>query len=390
MKKLKIAIFSEVYHPTMNGVVVSIDTFKNELTERGHEVYVFAPENKNFKDLKNVFRFPSFEIPGYNFYPIAYPWVKNTKLAGDWFEALKQCDLVHSQHLFTMGNLGLRAARATKIPIIYTYHTLIADYVHYMPIVGFLFKKYLISRSKKYCNLVDQVVTPSPSMRNVLLGYGVTTEIKPIPTGIQIENFQRTASNEFRQKNGIDPEDKILLFVGRLAQEKNVEFLIKAFEKINQNCPNSHLVLVGSGPQEKTYQNLAHGLKAGHKISFLGQQPKEETEKIFGWSDIFVFPSITDTQGIVIAEAMAAGTPPVAINRLGPTDVIDSGVNGYLVDLKEEDFVYRICELVQNNEKRERFAKAAQEKAKEYSAQKCAQKMENLYSSILESKSTPP
>lgn len=388
MKKLKIAIFSEIYLPTINGVVVSIQTFKKELEKRGHTIYIFAPENKNYKDEKNVFRFPSFEIPKLNFYPVAFPWVKYSSFSGKWFEIASSCDLVHSQHLFTMGNLGLRTARKAKIPIVYTYHTLIADYVHYVPLVGSIFKSYIIHLSRKYCNAVDQVVTPSQPMKKKLIEYGVKTNIEPISTGVYLEKFTREDSTKFRTENNIAKEDKILLFVGRMAAEKNVEFLLKAFPKINERCPNTHLVLVGSGPDEKKYQNFAQKLPCFKKISFLGQRPKEETEKIFGYSDLYVFPSITETQGIVVVEAMAAGTVPVAINKLGPSEIIDSGINGYLSELDEEDFSHRVCDLVQNEEKRQKFALAAKEKAKEYSAQNCAQKMENLYYKLLEEKST--
>lgn len=374
---MKIGIFSECYRPTTNGVVVSIDTFRDSLVKMGHEVFIFAPRTKEYidNDPLHIFRLPSFKWPGQGYYPIAIPNSRHTLEIASRLSL----DIIHCQHLSIAGQMGLDIGRKLGLPVVYTYHTLIAEYTHYVPVFHNFAKKYLISRSKKFCNQCDAVVTPSPAMRKKLLNYGVKIPISVIPTGIHPERYNREHRQEIIEKFQIPDNRKLLLFVGRLAQEKNITLLLQSFKVVQAKYPGVHLILVGNGPQEAEYRTWTQNNNLQQYITFTGFLPKEETEKIFGACDIFTFPSLTDTQGIVIVEAMAAGTPSVAADAMGPADIIRDGVDGFLSSPTVKEFSDKILTLLNKEDLWREMSKDAKNEAQDYSAQNTAKKMENLY-----------
>jgi len=374
---MKIGIFSECYSPTINGVVISIETFRKQLEKKGHEFYIFAPGCRHFKDANpNVFRSPSISIPGRSFYPVALPFLASSLYAK---AASLNLDLIHSQHIFSMGRLGLKIARKLDIPIIHTYHTLLTEYTYYVPLLANFAKKFVINMSVDYCNRCDQIVTPSKPMRKVLLAYGIKTPIEVIPTGIPLEKFARLDNRPLKTKWDIPERQKILLFVGRLAKEKNIHFLFDAFLKIIKEYPDVHLIMVGGGPEENNLKEQVKTLDLFKNITFTGYLPKEEVEKIFASADIFVFPSKTETQGIVVAEAMAAGTVPVAVDKMGPTDVISDKIDGFLVPENIDEFADKILRLLKDDNLRAVMSQKAIEKAKNFSDERTAEHLENLY-----------
>jgi glycosyltransferase involved in cell wall biosynthesis len=377
---LKIGIFSECYHPTINGVVVSIDTFREELEDRGHEYYIFAPKTKKYEDSNpRVFRYPSLAWPGQGYYPLGIPIrpsitknIPNLKL-----------DLIHTQHLFTMGWTGLKVGRKLKLPVVHTYHTLIAEYTHYAGFLSKIAKNRIIKWSAKYCNLCDKIITPSPSMKKVLEAYGVKTPIEPIPTGIYLDHFRPVDHRLIKSRFHIPDHFQTLLYVGRLSREKNVEFLLKSFKELLKTNPHTQLILVGGGPDEQLYRQMSLNLGLNKHLTFTGYLPKKETNKVFAGSDLFVFPSITDTQGIVIVEAMASGTVPIAINQLGPSDIIHSGQDGFLSHLGIKDFILKIKLLLDDPILRKKMAQKALQTAEQYSAQNTAKKLEKIYERLI-------
>ena len=382
---MRIGIFSECYLPTMNGVVVSIETFRRELEKRGHEIFIFAPETKGYtdKDTEHVFRYPSFTWPGQANYPIAFPFFSNSIT-----NKIKKLnlDIIHCQHLFTMGKLGMKIAHKLNIPVVYTYHTLIAEYTHYVPLFGGLAKKVIINMSKDFCNHCDEVLTPSESMVKILKSYGVTKEIEAIPTGINIAELKNHFPDKvIRAKWNIPENRKILLYLSRVAKEKNIDFLLKAFKKVleqrrdKHNLPDAHLLMVGGGPELNYYRNLVVKMGIENYVTFTDMMQKENANRCFGAADIFVFSSVTETQGIVITEAMAAGVPVVAVNKMGPSNLIKNGHDGYLTDLNLSEFAGKIEKLLDDREGRIKMGKNARISAEEFSDVNCAIKMEKIY-----------
>ena len=367
---MRIGIFSECFNPVLNGVVVSINTFKAELEKRGYEFYIFTTASlKNFEDDPRVIRYPimlPFKPKGGK-YPIAWP--QNAKKVAKKMAELK-IDLVHSQHMLGLGKTGNKAAEILGIPKILTYHTLLAEYAHYVPIFRGLARKYLISQSKNLCNRYDQIVTPSPSMTEVLKTYGVTRPIESIATGVDLAQYENPLSRDE------------LLSKWHVPKEKNIDFLLEVIKKLVAKRDDFHLLMIGGGPELSFYKNAAEKDNLDRVITFTDMQPKNETVKYFGAADIFVFPSYTETQGIVVTEAMAAGIPAVAINKMGPSDIIENSVDGFLTDLNVDEFTDKINSLLENPEQREEMGKKALENAKRYSTKACADQMEELYAKV--------
>lgn len=376
---MRIGIFSECYQPTLNGVVVSTETFKDELVKMGHEVFIFAPRTKGFvdKDPKHVFRYPSTTLFGPNDYPIGFPVLAPyiTKKAKSL-----DLDIIHAQHSLGMiSTSALKIARSLNIPIVHTYHTLLTEYIHWK-IGASLGKKYVKDKSIDFCNKCDQVITPSTPMKEIVESYGVKTPIEVIPTGIDLKEFQNPFSREELHSKWQVPKDKkILLYLSRIASEKNLDFLFESVAKIAKNRNNFHLLLVGGGKELEKFKTEAKKIGIDSITTFTDKQPKEIANRIFPAADIFVFPSITETQGIVIAEAMAAGVPAVAVNKMGPTDIIKDGVDGYLTDLKVDEFAGKIEKLLEDNDLRKKMGQAATKNIEQFSVEACAKKMESLY-----------
>jgi len=380
---MRIGIFSECFNPVLNGVVVSINTFKAELEKRGHEFYIFTTASlEDFEDDAHIIRYPimlGFKPKGGK-YPIAWP--QNAKKIAKKMAELK-IDLVHSQHMLGLGKTGNYAATILGIPKVLTYHTLLAEYAHYVPIFHGLARKYLISQSKNLCNRYDQIVTPSPSMAKVLKTYGVTQPIESIATGVDLAQYENHFSrDELLSKWQVPKEKKLLLYISRIAKEKNVDFLFKAIKKLSANRDDFHLLIVGGGPELNFYKNVAQKDNLDRVITFTDMQPKNETVKYFGAADIFVFPSYTETQGIVVTEAMAAGVPAVAVNKMGPSDIIQSGEDGFLTDLNVDEFTDRISSLLDGPELRKKMGENARVAAQKYSTKATADQMEELYGKV--------
>ena len=385
---MKIGIFTECYKPVMNGVSVSIETFKNALEDRGHEVFVFAPENKEAKAEHHVYRFPAIHIDKSKLYPILVPLIdiEKTYLPE---EIISELDVIHAQHMFTAGRLARYVARKYNKPLVYTYHTMLTEYSHYMGFMSSIVRSYLINMSKRFCNTCDQVITPSTPMKKILQSYGVDVPIEVIMTGINPTNYKHARDEEvarFKGKWGIKQEDKLLLYLSRIAKEKNLDFLFKAFVKIKKEYPSCHLLLAGGGPEEEWCKARIKQLKLEDSVTMTGMLPKERANEMFGVADLFVFPSITETQGIVIAEAMAAGTPPVAVGKMGPTDLVKSGKDGYLTKLDRNDFTEKVVKLLKLEKLRKEFAKSGLARVEEFSTHTSTNKLINLYQKVIEKK----
>lgn len=382
---MRIGIFTECYKPVMNGVSVSIETFKNGLLARDHEVFIFAPDNDEAKAEHHVYRFPSIEDKKGRLYPIMFPSItlEQSYLPSEIIESL---DVIHAQHMFTAGRLARFAANKFDKPLIYTYHTLLAEYTHYFGFLSPLAKSYLRNMSKRFCDSCDQIITPSNSMKKVLQSYRINAPIEVIMTGIEPKNYERVSEQEdkqLRQKYKIHPKTKICLYISRIAKEKNLDLLFKSFKRIIKTLPECHLLMVGGGPEEEWAKKRLqyHGIQ--NKVTMTGMVPKEEANKLFGFGDVFTFPSYTETQGIVVAEAMAAGTPPVAVSRMGPTDLIKNGRDGYLTKLEVADFTEKVLKLLQDEKLHDKMAKAGIERVEEFSNQTSVTKLVLLYEKVL-------
>jgi glycosyltransferase involved in cell wall biosynthesis len=227
-------------------------------------------------------------------------------------------------------------------------------------------------------------------MKKILEKYGVTSPIEAIPTGVDIEALQKPFRREDIRKMWQIPENKkILLYVSRMAKEKNVEFLLKAFYRLEKlrshkhERNDTHLLMVGGGPEINEYKELVKKWGLESAVTFTDMVKPELTKRYYGIADIFVFPSVTETQGIVVTEAQGAGVPVVAVNKMGPSDLVKNGEDGYLTDLNIHEFVAKINKLLNDEPLRRKLAHNARQNAKQYSSLNCAMKMEKLYNTVI-------
>lgn len=360
---MRIGMFTDTYTPQINGVVTSINSFAASLEKQGHEVFIFAPRLENSQELKNVFYFKSVKYPPMPEHQLAYSMSGNFKV----FRDLK-LDLIHSHTPFTLGVLALFLAKQYRLPIVHTYHTLFTEYVHYVPTaIGQKIGVWLSTNaSRKYCQSCNLTIVPSEAMRQELQKYGVTNEIDVIPTGVS--DFFRNNGNpeQVLQKYNLSPDTAIISYAGRIAREKNIEFLLHVYKEILKVHENIMFAIIGDGPHRPNIEALARELGIADKVFFTGYI-SDKTE-LAGWykaSQAFIFSSLTETQGLVILEAMSAGTPVVAVDAMGISDIIRDNIGGFASQHDVSEFSLKLMQLLSNKELREQKSQEASQLARQ-------------------------
>jgi 1,2-diacylglycerol 3-alpha-glucosyltransferase len=377
---LKIGIFTDSYLPYTSGVVRSIQTFKEELIKQGHDVYIFAPSYKNCGKESRVFRFASIPSITNRDFSLAVPFSLRLKPVIQDLDL----DLIHVHSPFLLGRLGARYARKAGIPLVFTYNTLYDQYVHYVPFAQSFTRELAQRVSRDFCNQCDMVIVPTGIIGDYLRRIGVLTQITKVPTGIKIDEFQKGDPDWLRQHYQIAPHDHVLLFVGRLGQEKNVGLLLESFQLINKEINNTTLVLVGGGPEAEELRSKAVKLGIAAKVVFTGTLSPPEVVSCYAGADLFVFTSVTETQGIVIAEAKAAGLPVVAVGANGVSEMVEDGLDGYLTGPDSVHFAERVCQVLKDGKIREDMGRRARLKAEELSSANCTKRLLCCYSALVE------
>lgn len=365
---LHIGIFTDVYKPSINGVTSSIELFREQLLKRGHQLVIFAPQITGVSEEEGVIRLPAIEYLSPKNFPVGLPVFG----AATRYLADLKLDIVHTHHPFFISQFGKRLARRLSIPHIHTYHTYLAAYAHYFPMRAFepLIKRYLENLSRSFCNQTTTTIVPSQAIERLLQSYGVTAPIVVNPTGIDLAKYRRldhTARRSLFRRYQIPNDQRILLFAGRLAREKNLFFLLNCFAKLAKRYPDIHLVFAGGGPEEEAIRQAITVPGFQGRVTVTGYLEHAEIRAFFGAADVFAFPSLTDTQGIVLCEAMAGGTPVVALNTMGAPDIITDQVDGFLTDATTEAFSKALEKLLISRPLRTQFGKAAAKNVQRFS-----------------------
>ena len=299
---MRAGFFTEVYHPIVNGIVASIDGLADGLRALGHEVYCFAPRAPGYEETDGpVYRMPSLPLPIPTSYRLTVPLVNRRNRHA----IINRLNVLHAHSPFVTGWMAVRYARRLRIPLVYTYHTRLEEYAHYVPFEANATRRAASTLTRNFANLADAVIVPTPAMRERLFELGVTVPVEVIPSGIDLRRFGAgTRSAQLRASTGVREGERMLLFVSRLAREKNVEMLIDAVAK----CPEPvRLVIAGDGPEREALEDLAARTGAARRVTFLGAVERDRLPDLYASADAFVFPSVTETQGLVLAEALAAG-----------------------------------------------------------------------------------
>ncbi len=378
---MRIAIFTECYRPIVNGVVVSVSTFAGELRKLGHEVHIIAPAFPGYHETDSfVHRLPSVCPPTRPRYPLALPY--SGYRLGALFKD-RPPDIIHAQHPFTCCREGRRWARRLPCPLVFTYHTLIRAYAHYVPLPRPLVRAAAVWVSRTFSNSADQVVVPTQGVADLLRSYGVRRPIEAIPTGIDLDLIRSFDRHPVRTRLGIPDNVPLIAYSGRIALEKSLDTLLRALSILRRQGSEAHLVLIGGGPWEEECGRVARSEGIADRVHLTGYLDRGE---VFNWvsdADVFAFPSLTDTQGVAVLEAMALGRPAVAVRSGAVDDVIRDGVDGLIVDPTAEALAAGLREVLTDGDLRERLAGQARQRAEGFSAGRMARKLVLAYERAL-------
>lgn len=323
---MNIAIFSDTYLPQVNGVVSSIVTLEKQLIQQGHQVYVFTISHPKAKqDEPHIHRIPSMPFVFLKDHRVGILY--SPRLIGK-IKKLK-IDIILSQTEFSLGFFARLVAKKLHIPIVHTYHTMYEEYMHYIS-KGVEFSPELARKySKNFCNHVNGVVAPTEKTKNLLLSYGVKKPIRVIPTGIDFSPFDPTGYDpseieSLRESFDLSLDTPVILFVGRIAKEKSIDCILYALPDVVNAIPHVKMLVVGDGPELPALKKLAAQLNLQDTLIFAGMRPWCDIGKYYQLGDVFVSASVSETQGLTFAEAMAATLPVVA--------KVDDSVKGLVVD----------------------------------------------------------
>ena len=330
---MKIGIFTEVYRPIVNGVVASVESLTEELRALGHEAYTFAPRIPNgVEALGRVFFMPSLPLPARTEYRLTVPLVARRNKA----RFLSQCDVIHAHSLFVTGWMAQYYARYRfHVPLVFTYHTMLERYTHYSPLGQRFTAQLTRELTKGYSNAADAVIAPTQAVASWLRDVGVVAPICVVPTGIDLDRFRRAGPAEglaARASYGIPPDAPLVLLVSRLAQEKSIPIAFEALSLLRTSVPGVRLMLVGTGPLQEALKAQVEQAGLKDAVIFTGALPHETLPALYAAADLFMFPSTSETQGLVLAEAFAAGLPVVAASSPQTRDVFGPNKAGELVD----------------------------------------------------------
>ncbi|MFA6383132.1 MAG: glycosyltransferase [Parcubacteria group bacterium] len=383
---MKIGIFTNNYLPNPYGVTCSIESFRAQFEKMGHEVFVFASKWKGYADNNpHVFRYPSMDIEFKFRFPLAVPYSRKI----DKIIANLDLDIIHSQHPNLLGAAAAKWARKKKIPLVFTWHTLYDQYAHFFPIIPEkLAAWWAIRNARNYANKADYVITPTQSVIPIIQKWGVTNpKIKAIATGVEEDLFKNADGGKIREKFGIK-DDEIVLFLNcRLTSEKNTEFLFRSIIPLLKKNKGIKILSIGGGYLKNTLQKMAENAGVGVQVVFAGEVPKEEVKDYYAASDIFVYASKSETQGMIITEAMYMGLPVVAVNATGICDLVENNINGFLVSEKEDEFASAVNKLISDADLRKKFGEMSAKIAREkYTDKICTQILLDTYKEAIQSK----
>lgn len=326
---MNILMLTNTYKPHIGGVAKSVDAFATEFRKRNHNVLIVAPEFPNQPEVEeDVIRIPAIQNFNGSDFSVVLPVPGLLTKQIDKFEP----DIIHSHHPYLLGMTALRVARFRELPLVFTHHTLYEQYTHYVPADSVALKRFVVELATRYSNLANHVFAPSESIAELLQKRGVRTPVSVVPTGVRLEDFIGGNGWRFRDQMKIPGGAYVVGHLGRLAEEKNLEFLGRAVAQFMLENESVHFLLCGVGPLEKKLEQIfsAKGLQNRiHKTAVFNQT---QLKDVYRAMDVFAFTSKSETQGMVLTEAMAAGVPVVALNASGTREVVRDSINGRLLD----------------------------------------------------------
>ncbi|CEZ19893.1 Glycosyl transferase group 1 [Candidatus Methylopumilus planktonicus] len=387
---MNILFISDVFFPRVNGVSTSINTFATELKALGHQVTLIAPsytdEDKQEEWIvrvpsRKIYFDPEDRLMNFGKLKGLLPWIRD-----------KHFDVIHIHTPFAAHYVGIHFGKKLDIPVVETYHTFFEDYLHhYLPFIPrFISRKLARTISRRQCNAVDGIVSPSKPMLDVLKQYGIKTPAEVVATGLDDSSFANVDGEHFRMSHDIPLTQPMLLFVGRVAHEKNIGFLLEMHVELIKKHPDALLVITGEGPAEESIKHSIDKLGISNKVRMIGYLDRShELIACYKAADIFVFASKSETQGLVLLEAMAQGTAVVAIAELGTKSILIEGEGVLIAKDDINVFAEKVSVLLSDAPKRQMIGEKGRQYAQEkWGAGVLAKKVAKFYKSTINQKSS--
>ena len=382
---MRVLFISDVYFPRVNGVSTSIRTFRQDLAAHGIETQLVAPRYATAPaaaEEPGVVRVPSAGVPR-DPEDRRMRWGALTRA----LEALVPAgfDLVHIHTPFIAHYAGVRFARRAGIPAIATYHTFFEEYLHhYLPVLPHGLARYLArSFTRSQCDDVRALIAPSEPMRAVLLDYGVTTPIHVLPTGLPADRFRAGDAQAFRAAAGLAADARLVTYIGRVAHEKNIGFLVHMFRKVLARVPQAVLVIAGEGPARAALQAQVASLGLTPHVHFAGYLDRDTALlDCYAAAEAFVFASRTETQGLVLLEAMAQGAPVVSTAELGTRSILVPGSGALVVPEEQDAFAAAVVRVLEDRELNRELAQSGRAYARSWSSSVMAARLGELYEAL--------
>ncbi len=371
-------MFTNTYRPHVGGVARAVATLVDEHRRAGHAVLVVAPSfpGDEHEHDQGVVRVPAWQNFNGSDFSVRVPL---PRLIARRIQAFAP-EVVHSHHPFLLGDAALRSAYAEKLPLVFTHHTLYEHYTHYVPFDSRPLKRFVVRLATAYANCCDEVIAPSESVADLLRRRGVHTETVVVPTGVDTARFHDADGANFRAERGLPAEAPVLGHVGRLAREKNLGLLADAVAQALKRRPDLYFVLVGHGPESPRLHRRFERAGVADQVVTTGKLSGQPLVDAYAAMDLFVFASQTETQGMVVAEAMAAATPVVALDGPGVRDVVADGHNGRLVDADVSAAGFADALIAAIADPRCRcWRRGAQSTAQTLDQRRCAERVRDLY-----------
>ncbi len=382
---LRVAMFTNNYLPFIGGVPISINRLCQGLVQLGQQVLIVAPSYPKTRSSEDSVLRVRALLPLGKYKEFRLANIFSPKLYRRVIQF--RPDIIHVHHPFWLGSAGLFLGRSLNIPVVYTYHTRLEHYAHYVPLPGPLFRN-LVSHTmvRRFANRCDGVIVPTESAEEYLRTIGVRRRILVQPTGIDIEKFRAVPDQRIRQLRELySPNgEPILISISRLSQEKNIDFLLDAALVLKKTCDRSfRLLIIGDGPEQGRIKSRISELGLANTITLLGAIPPDEIPAYCRMGNIFLFASRSETQGMVILEAMASGMPVVAVRSSGIDDIIENGINGFKTPPNTTQWCARIDQLISDASLYQQLSANAESTAANYSIAHFSNNVKQYYADIL-------
>lgn len=380
---MNIVMITNTFTPHVGGVARSVESFTTQYRKRGYRVTVIAPEFPDMlTDEEEIIRVPALRQFNGSDFSVRLP------IPVDMIERLNSFEphIIHSHHPFMLGSTALRLAHHFRTPLVFTHHTMYERYTHYVPGDSPTMKRFVIELATGYANLCDHVIAPSESTLAVLRERNVQTPITVVPTGVDTEALAKGNGSSWRDSFGIPTDAFVIGHLGRLAPEKNLDFLARSVSTFMLKFPDSYFLVAGEGPCTETIKGIFDEAHLSDRLHFTGRIEGQPLVNCYKAMNVFAFASFTETQGMVLSEAMAAGVPVVALDAPGAREVVIDGLNGHLLPTEDEATFVAALESVATTTENEyaKLQNAALNRASELSIVASAGKALDLYEKIIE------